>query len=190
MNLWLQALYESDIHELRLQWVSEDVDTVQAHQIGLQGRGYTVAYLVRPSVDWDGRVRASNTFYDDGNERLDLRAAVTRLLPNRQHWRVGGEISFSDTRLQSARYYTPEELIVERGVVAYSRRWDSGWELSGEAGIGWADEPLRGNRLVSNGAFEAIQVWSEYVRSRLGWDYSRSPGYQSWLLEGSVGLRF
>ncbi len=190
VNVWLQGVYESDVHELRLQWASEDVDTVRAHEIGLQSRGYTASYLVRPGPEWDGSVYGSQRFYDDGNARLDLRAAVRHALPPWPQWRLGLGISRSDTRVQSNRYYTPEDLIVGRGIVSYRRRWASGWEVSGEAGLGWADESLRGNRLVGDAAVEAVQAWTERIQSRLGWDYSRSPGYQSWLLEGSVGLRF
>ncbi len=190
VNVWLQGRYESDVHELRLQWASEDVDTVRAHEIGLQSRGYGASYLVRPGRGWDGSVFGSQRFYDDGNARLDLRAAIRHTLPPWPHWRLGLGISRSDTRAQSIRYYTPEDLIVGRGIVAYRRRWATGWELSGEAGLGWADEALRGNRLVSDAAVQAVQAWTERVQSRLGWDYSRSPGYQSWMLEGSVSLRF
>ncbi len=190
VNAWFQGGYESDVHELRLQWASEDVDTVRAHEIGLQSRGYAASYLVRPAPQWDGSVVGSQRFYDDGNARLDLRAAVRRVLPAWPQWRLGVGITRSDTRVQSSRYYTPEELTVGRGIVAYRRRWASGWELSGEAGLGWADEALRGNRLVSDAAVNAVQAWTERIQTRLGWDYSRSPGYNSWLLEGSVGLRF
>lgn len=190
VNVWLQGTYESDVHELRLQWVAEDVDTVSAHQIGLQSRGYTAAYLVRPAPQWEGSVFGSQRSYDDGNARIDLRAAIRHTLPPWPQWRLGLGISRSDTRVQSNRYYTPEDLIVGRGIAAYRRRWASGWELSGEAGLGWAEETLRGNRLVSDAALEAVQAWTERIQSRLGWDYSRSPGYQSWLLEGSVSLRF
>jgi hypothetical protein len=135
-------------------------------------------------------VFGSQRFYDDGNVRLDFRAAVRRVLSPWPEWRLGLAITRSDTRVQSNRYYTPEDLTVGRGIVAYRRRWASGWELSGEAGAGWADEALRGDRLVSDTAVEAVQAWTERIQSRLGWDYSRSPGYQSWLLDGSVSLRF
>lgn len=190
VNVWLQGVYESDLHELRLQWASEDVDTVRAHEIGLQSRGYAASYLVRPIPEWDGSVFGSQRFYDDGNARLDLRAAVRHALRPWPGWRLGLGISRSDTRAQSSRYYTPEDLIVGRGILAYRKRWASGWEVSGEAGAGWANEALRGNRLVSDAAVQAVQAWTERIQSRLAWDYSRSPGYQSWLLEGSVSLRF
>jgi hypothetical protein len=190
VNVWLQGRYESEAHEWRLQWASEDVDTVRAHQIGLQSRGYSASYLVRPAREWDASVFGSQRVYDDGNARLDLRAAVRHALPPWPQWRLGLGVTRSDTRVQSSRYYTPEDLIVGRGIAAYRRRWATGWELSGEAGLGWADEALRGNRLVSDAAVQAIQAWTDRFQSRLGWDYSRSPGYRSWLLEGSVSLRF
>lgn len=190
LNVGLQGVYESDIHELRLQWASEDVDTVSAHEIGLQSRGYVASYLVRPVMGWDGSVSGSQRFYDDGNARVDLRAAIRHTLSAWPEWRLGLGISRSDTREQSTRYYTPEDLVVGRGIVSYRRRWASGWEVSGEGGLGVADEALRGNRLVSDAAVQAVQAWTERTQSRLGWDYSRSPGYQSWLLEGSVSLRF
>jgi hypothetical protein len=81
-------------------------------------------------------------------------------------------------------------LIVGRAIVSYRRRWESGWELAGEVGLGWADDALRGDRMVSDVALDASQVWGERLQSQLGWAYSRNPGYQSWSLEGSVSLRF
>lgn len=190
VNTWLQGVYESDVHEFRLQWASEDVDTVSAHEIGLQSRGYTVSYLVRPAAGWDASVIGSQRVYDDDNARLDLRATVRQTLPPWPQWRWGLGVSRSDTRAQSARYYTPEDLTVGRGLLAYRKRWASGLEVSGEAGLGWADDALRGSQLVSDAAIDTVQAWTERVQSRVGWDYSRSPGYRSWLLAGSVGLRF
>jgi peptidoglycan/xylan/chitin deacetylase (PgdA/CDA1 family) len=190
VNAWLEGVYGSDLHEVRLQWASEDVDTVRAHAIGLRSRGYAASYLVRPAPEWNGSLFGSFRSYGDGNARVDLRAAVTHVVRPSPHWRLGLGLSRSDTRAQSTLYYTPEELIVGRGIVSYRRRWESGWEVSGETGFGWADDALRGDRLVSNAALDAVQAWSARLQSRLGWDYSRSPGYQSWLLEGSVALRF
>jgi tetratricopeptide (TPR) repeat protein len=190
LNYWLEGVYESDVHELRLQWASEDVDTVQAHELGLQSRGYVGSYLVRPVPGWDGSVFGSQRFYDDGNERMDLRAAIRHTLSPWPQWRLGLGVSYNDTRVQSDRYYTPEELIVGRGIVAYRRRWVSGWEVAGEGGLGVADDAIRGNSVVSDAAIQTVQAWTERFQSRLGWDYSRSPGYQSWLLEGSVSWRF
>jgi tetratricopeptide (TPR) repeat protein len=190
LNVWLRGVYETDIHELRLQWASEDVDTVRAHEIGLQSRGYAASYLVRPAPEWDASVFGSQRYYDDGNARIDLRATVRRNLLSVPYWRLGLGITHKDTRMQSDRYYTPEDLTEGRGIVAYRRRWDSGWEFSGEAGLGWAREALNGDRLVSDAAVDTLQAWTERIQSRLGWSYSRSPGYQSWFLEGSVSLRF
>ncbi|HET8759505.1 MAG TPA: tetratricopeptide repeat protein [Nitrospiria bacterium] len=190
LNVWLDGMYERGPHELRLRWASEDVDTVQAHEKGLQSRGYTAAYRLRPTPNWDGRIQASIRSYDDGNDRVDWRTAITRRLPTQAQWRVGGALSYSDTGVQSLRYYTPEDLIVGRAIVAYRQRWESGWELAGEAGVGWADDALRGNRMVSDVSLDALQVWGERLQSQLGWAYARNPGYQSWWLEGSVSLRF
>jgi tetratricopeptide (TPR) repeat protein len=189
-NAWVQGSYTSDVHAFSIQWALEDVDTVRAHEAGIRSRAYGAGYLIRPTLAWQSRVQLALLRYTDDNARFDIRAATTHSPRIWPHWRVGGVLTRSDTREQSTRYYTPEELVTGRGILSYRRRWDSGWEVAGEAGLGWATDALRGNRWVSHSLLEALQAWTPRLRSRLGWDHSRSPGYQSWTIEGLLDYRF
>ena len=189
-NLWLQAKYISDLNELHLQWAYEDVETLRAHEVDLQTRSFGARYLLRLTPQWYGHFHFLHHSYEDGNDRSDFRAALSYKLLTLPDWRVGGVYIRSDTRFQSDRYYTPAGLNVGRTMLSYRHLWDSGSLLEGEGGIGLAQDNLRGTRWVSYGEIKSVQAWTDRVRSSLGWEYSRSPGYQSWSLEALVYYQF
>lgn len=189
-NLWLQARYATDLHAFHLQWAYEDVETLQAHEADLQTRNLGARYLLRFTPQWYGHFHLLYRSYEDGNERTDFRAALSYKLLTWPDWRVGAVYIRSDTRFQSGRYYAPAGLNVGRAILSYRRMWDSGTLLEGEGGIGLAEDTLRGARWVSHAEIKSVQVWTDGIRSSLGWEYSRSPGYDSWSLEALVYYQF
>lgn len=189
-NIWLQAKYVTDLHEVYLQWAYEDVETLRAHEVDLQTRNLGARYLLRFTPQWYGHFHLLYRSYEDGNERTDFRAALSYKLLAWPDWRVGAVYIRSDTRFESDRYYTPAGLNVGRAMLSYRHLWDSGSLLEGEGGFGLAEDTLRGTRWVSYADINSVQAWTDRVRSSLGWEYTRSPGYQSWSLEALVHYRF
>jgi len=189
-NLWLQAKYLTDLHEIHLQWAYEDVETLRAHEIDLQTRSAGLRYLLRFTPEWYAHLHLLYKSYEDGNERIDFRSAIAYKLPARPEWRAGALFTRSDTRFQSDRYYTPAELNVGRAFLSYRKVWGSGSILEAEGGGGLAEDTLRGTRWTGYGEVKSVQVWTDQVRSSLGWEYSRSPGYHSWTLEAMAHYRF
>ena len=95
-----------------------------------------------------------------------------------------------DTGFQTPIYYTPEELRWARGILAYRKRWATGWRFEVEAGLGLASDLLRGRRLTSHLSGRAEQVWADRVHTLLEGRYSSSPGYRGWGFGGVIQLGF
>lgn len=189
-NLWLTGKYQADHQEIHLRWAYEDVETLQAHRIGLQTRNGGFRYRLRLTSQWRGDVDFLYRSYEDGNERTDFRTGLSYQLLAWPGWRVGAAFTRSDTRFQSDRYYTPAGLNVGRATLSYRKAWDSGTLLEGEGGIGLAEDTLRGTRWVGYGEIKSVQAWTDQIRSSLAWDYNRSPGYRSWTVEAMAHYRF
>ncbi len=189
-NIWLEGKYQTDLQEVKLQWSYEDVETLRAHQIDLQARTYIARYLIDLMPQWQGQMNFSYQDYEDSNNRIDFRIGVTHRFLLWPDWQVSGVFTRSDTRFQSNRYYTPEGLNMGSGIASYQHRWDSGWALEGEVGLGMAEDTLNGTRWVSHSKLRAVQGWTPYINSNLGWEYSNSPSYRSWTLEGTLRYRF
>ncbi len=189
-NVWFHGKYHTDLHEVRLQWSYEDVETLRAHEVDLQSRRYSVTSLMHFIPFWNNQADLSYQDYEDGNYRLDFRERLTRRFSLWSDWQVGGMYARSDSRFQSSRYYTPEGLNLGRGVLSYRHRWESGWVIEAETGFGVAHDRLHGTRWVVPSYFRAVQEWSARLRSNLSWEYSHSPGYRSWTLEGMLRYRF
>jgi hypothetical protein len=130
----------------------------------------------RVSIQLDG----GHGDYSDGNARDDLAGRLTFRPWTSQGLRVGVAAGWTDSRLQSELYYTPEELRFGRGLLSYGRSFSNGWSLDTSVELGWARDTLRGDRFTTYARGRSIQAWSSRFRSSLDWGYSSSPGYRSW----------
>lgn len=95
---------------------------------------------------------------------------------------------WTDTRLQSDLYYTPEELRFGRRLVSYARSFSNGWYLDSSVELGWARDGIGSDRFTAYARANAIQAWSSRFRSSLDLTYANSPGYRSWSL--GFGLHY
>ncbi|HEY7697869.1 MAG TPA: hypothetical protein VIE88_05600, partial [Vicinamibacteria bacterium] len=126
--------------------------------------------------------------YSDSNRREDVTGRVTFRPGSTPSFRLGAAFGWTDTRLQSEAYYTPEELRFGRGILSYSKGFSSGWNVDASVEMGWARDSLRGDRFTAYARGQAVQAWSPRFRSSLGFGFGSSPGYQSWSL--TLGLHY
>ncbi len=190
VNAWIQATHLADLQEIELQGGYEDVETLRAHEAGLQTKNLGARYLRRITPQWVGRIQLLYRSYDDGNDRIDFRSGLSYRIPAMPDWQVGALLIRSDTQFQSDRYYTPAGLNVARTFFLYRRSWNSGSLLEGEGGFGLANDRLRGNRWVEYGAIRSVYAWNDRLRASFNGEFNRSPGYHSWTLEASVSYLF
>jgi tetratricopeptide (TPR) repeat protein len=187
-NYWGALSLEGDRAELHLRAGQEDVDTLRARVEGIELRTYQAQHLLRVSPRFWAHLDARYGEYSDSNQRMDLIGRVTFRPWSEPSFRLGAAFGFTDSRLQSQAYYTPEHLRFGRGLLSYSRGFASGWNVDASVELGWARDALRGDRLTAYARGQAVQAWSSRFRSSFGWSFGSSPGYQSWSV--TFGLHY
>jgi tetratricopeptide (TPR) repeat protein len=187
-NYWGALSLEGDRAELHLRAGQEDVDTLRARIDGIELRTYQVQHLLRVSPRFWAHLDARYGEYSDTNRRADLIGRVTLRPWSDPSFRLGAAFGYTDSRLQSQAYYTPEQLRFGRGLLSYSRGFASGWNVDASAELGWARDSLRGDRFTAYARGHAVQAWSSRFRSSFGWSFGSSPGYQSWSV--TFGLHY
>ncbi|HET7293278.1 MAG TPA: tetratricopeptide repeat protein [Vicinamibacteria bacterium] len=186
----LGVALESDRVELRGRVGIQDVETLRARLRGLQVQSYAGHAAVRLTSSLLGVLDGAIGRYDDTNERLDLSG---KLLVRPRSWHglgLGAGVAWSDTLFRSDLYYSPEALRQLRGLVAYQRRWDPGWLVETEVGLGLAEDERNGRRGTVSLTGRAGQAWGERLRTRLEGRYGSAPGYESWGFGGALEVRF
>jgi len=187
-NYWAAVGIEGDRAELQVRAGQEDVETLRARVDGVELRTYQLQHLLRLTPRFWAHVDARYGEYTDSNRREDLIGRLTFRPWSAPEWRIGGAFGWTDSRLQSQTYYTPEELRFARGLLSYSRGFPSGWNVDASVELGWARDSLRGDRFTAYARGHAIQAWSPRFRSSVAWSFGSSPGYQSWSLQ--LGLHY
>lgn len=190
LNYRGRAGFEGQQAALVVRGGREDVATLRARRRGVQADtlGLSSSFRLGSRVSVSGN--AAYARLSDGNERRDVVGRLS-LEPG---WAtglgLGAAVGWSDTGFQTPIYYTPEELRWARGILAYRKRWATGWRFEAEAGLGLASDLLRGRRLTSQLSGRAEQVWGDRVHTLLEGRYSSSPGYRGWGFGGAMQLGF
>ena len=187
-NYWGAIGIEGDLAELHLRAGKEDVDTLRARIQGVELRTYQLQHLLRLTPRFSAHLDARYGQYSDSNRREDLIGRVTFRPWSAPSFRIGAAFGWTDSRIQSDAYYTPEKLRFGRGLLSYSRGFPSGWNVDASVELGWARDALRGDRFTAYARGSAVQAWSSRFRSSIGWSFGSSPGYQSWSL--TLGLHY
>lgn len=181
---------ENDRLEMRVRGGIGDVETLQARLLGMRLESYNgfAALHLSPSViaSFDG----SYGRYDDTNERVDLAGKLLVRPPSWAGFGVGGSFGWSDTLFRSDFYYSPEALRVMRGLVSYQRRWDPGWLVETELGLGVSRDEPNGRIGTWTVTGRAGQAWSERLRTLFQGRYGNAPAYESWGFGGTLEFRF
>ncbi len=181
-NYWAAVSLESDRAELHFRAGQEDVDTLSARLEGVELRTYQLQHLLRLTPRFWAHLDARYGEYSDSNRREDLSGRIMFRPRSTPSFRVGAAFGWTDSRLQSPAYYSPEELRFGRGLLSYAKGFSSGWSVDASIEAGWARDSLRGDRFTAYARGQAVQAWSSRFRSSLGWSFGSSPGYQSWSL--------
>lgn len=186
----LGVAMENDRLELAAHGGIQDVETLRARLRGLQIENYAGHAALHVTASLLGVFDGSFGRYDDTNERLDLSG---KLLVRPRSWSglgIGAGIGWSDTLFRSDLYYSPEALRMLRGLVAYQRRWDPGWLVETELGLGLAEDERNGRRGTFSVTGRAGQAWGERLRTVLEGRYGSAPAYESWGFGGALEVRF
>jgi hypothetical protein len=189
-DVWLQGNYAVENHLVSLRMSYEDVETASALAKGIEVGTSAGAYRLRFSRWWHVLADLSYWDDDDGNSRFNAIASPAFQLPAWREWEVGATYRYSDTEFESPFYYTPEELNLGMGTVAYRYKHDEEWFLDLEGGVGGGYDRRRGARVVGRGAGRITRVWFSNLRTSLEVGFLSNPDYQSVFVQLQLDYRF
>ncbi len=181
---------ENDRLQLRARGARGDVETLRGRLLGLRLDTYGGHVGLRLTPSLIGVFDGYYGRYDDTNERVDL---AGKLLVRPRRWGglgFGAGVGWSDTLFRSDFYYSPEALRQLRGLVSYERRWNPGWVVETEIGLGLAEDEPNGRRGTFSATGRLGQAWNDRLRTLFEGRYGSAPAYESWGFGGTLELRF
>jgi len=187
-------LYSSAVRYRGLDWLAIEaeaaggaVETLRAVRDGtrLDSQSLLAAFLFTP----DDRILLSyrHGFYSDGNRRNTGRWEYGRRVLTSPALRVGYDGSFDDTLMDTAAYYSPNDLHVHRAFGRLEYTPSDRFRLDARLGLGYGWEDGHG-RLVGSGTVGAH--WLLHRNFEISGEVShfRNPRY--WSSEVVLGLTY
>jgi hypothetical protein len=181
---------ENDRVEFRARGGRQDVNALQARLLGLRLDQYSGQLMLHFTPTLVGVFDGGFGLYDDTNERVDL---AGKLLVRPRSWAgfgLGAGVGWSDTLFRSDFYYSPEALRVMRALASYQRRWEPGWLVETELGVGVSRDEPNGRLGTWHVTGRAGQAWGERLRTLFEGRYGNAPAYESWAVGGTLEVRF
>lgn len=172
------CLYRNNVHEVRLNWSDESVNTVRARLADVDFNQISAGYTAN-SRHWLVRAAVARREFSDGNGRNDLRLAALYRPVSLANWRFGGDLEYSDSEYRSDFYYAPMGVVAPRATAGYRYRWISGSTLDLEAGLGMIHDDTHGERLGGKGRLSLDKVWTSRMRTSLDLYHNTTPTYHS-----------